>query len=68
MHNPANPPEMRFLAAKEAAPYCHAKLSSIEGRQAAGPTHEERLAEFRSMLADEPAPLQLEIPDSDPSR
>lgn len=52
MWNEDNSSEVRFAAAREAAPYVHPKLSSVEAR-ATSKTHEERLEEMRKMLSDE---------------
>jgi hypothetical protein len=45
------PFDVRAMAAKEAAPYCHAKLASVEARTG-GRTHEDRLAEIHRLLED----------------
>jgi len=52
LKNENAPLDLRFQAAKELAPYVHPRLQSIEGR-AGGQTHEDRLAMYRRMLADE---------------
>jgi len=51
LRNEAAPLELRFQAAKELAPYVHAKLASVESR-GGGHTHEERLAQLHALLED----------------
>jgi hypothetical protein len=45
------PFDTRAMAAKEAAPYCHPKLASVESRSG-GKTHEDRLDELHKLLED----------------
>jgi hypothetical protein len=52
LKNEDAPLDLRFNAAKELAPYAHPKLASIEARTG-GKTHEDRLVELQSILADE---------------
>lgn len=47
------PFDVRFAAAREAAPYMHPKLASVESRSG-GKTHEERLAEYQRLMSDDP--------------
>jgi hypothetical protein len=47
------PFDVRAMAAKEAAPYCHPKLASVESRSG-GKTHEDRLEELHKLLEDGP--------------
>ena len=51
LKNPDAPMQLRFMAAQEMAPYLHPKLSSIEARQGMT-SHEERLKQYKQMLAD----------------
>jgi hypothetical protein len=45
------PFDVRAMAAKEAAPYCHPRLASAEFR-GGGKSHEDRLAELNRLLED----------------
>jgi hypothetical protein len=47
----AAPFDVRAMAAKEAAPYCHPRLSSIEGRSSST-SHEDRLEALHRLLED----------------
>lgn len=48
------PLSLRFAAARELMPYMHPKLASVESRTG-GRTHEDRLAEARRLLNDQPS-------------
>jgi hypothetical protein len=52
LRNEAAPLDLRFAAARELAPYMHAKLCSIEARNA-GKSHEDRLEELRRMANED---------------
>jgi hypothetical protein len=51
LRNEGAPLDIRFQAAKELAPYVHAKLASIEARMG-GQTHEDRLVEAQRLLEE----------------
>jgi hypothetical protein len=62
--SPDAPFDVRFAAAREAAPYMHPKLASIEARSG-GQTHEDRLAEYQRLLDDEGSPNALAAGEED---
>lgn len=54
LRNSSSTKEERFAAAKEAAPYVHAKLSSIEGNLNVTHTHEDAIAELEAAVETVP--------------
>jgi hypothetical protein len=54
LRDPAQPDDVRFQAAKEAAPYVHPKLASIEGNMTHTITkHDDVLAEIEAVINSE---------------
>jgi hypothetical protein len=56
--NELNPLMLRFEAASILLPYTRPKLASIEARTG-GKTHEDRLAEYQSLMSEENKPKAL---------